>query len=398
MKNLFEVFDFVLAVVFETFFSVWKKYINIGEGRLSETNKSKAYLRAAFTLVELLVVIAIIGVLIALLLPAVQAAREAARRMQCTNNEKQWGLAVHNFHDTNGVLPPHGTEYCTGPTSKDDATLVEGKPDGGPGALARSLPFIEAANISAGRDFSMSVFPYGNSGINLHNYADVIAINLPVIVCPSDGERVMGGVSPSGTVTAPGNYMVCTGTGIGDYSLQQVKTDGAFYKARNSIGTKIVGDHGLESMTDGTSNTMMISEALFGKSSLVGNIDLSGMDATSKAKIFQRVIFDGEQLPKTDAGTNEDMVAFSAAVTKTGGKQERASMWLSCRWDHSAYNAYLTPNQKDAGNWWKKGSPAEGSGKAGCFLKATSAHPGGVNVCYGDGSVHFTTDSISRLI
>ncbi|MDR2756888.1 MAG: DUF1559 domain-containing protein [Planctomycetaceae bacterium] len=355
----------------------------------------------AFTLVELLVVIAIIGVLIALLLPAVQAAREAARRMQCTNNQKQWGIAIHNFHDTNGVLPPHGTQHAPNPDGATAADKV--KTDGGPGALARTLPFIEAANVSAGKDFSISIFNGTGSSINSY-YDDVRGINLPIIGCPSDGERTMGGVSPSGTVTAPGNYVVCTGTGIGDYSLQQVKTDGVFYKARNGANTttgevqKVVGDHGLESMTDGTSNTMMISEALFGNPSLVGGIDLSGMDAASKAKIYQRAILDGTQTPATDAATNEDMAAFSASTTKTGGKQERCAMWLSCRWDHSAYNAYLTPNQKDACNWWKKGSPAEGSGLAGCFLKATSSHPGGVNVCHGDGSVHFVSDTVNRLI
>jgi prepilin-type processing-associated H-X9-DG protein len=349
------------------------------------------------------VVIAIIGVLIALLLPAVQAAREAARRMQCTNNEKQWGLAVHNFHDTNGVLPPHGTQYAPNPTGVAGAKV---KTDGGPGALARTLPFIEAANVSAGKDFSRSIFNGTGSSINSY-YDDVRGINLAIILCPSDGERTMGGVSPSGTVTAPGNYMVCTGTGIGDYSLQQVKTDGVFYKARNrgDVATDdieiVVGDHGLESMTDGTSNTMMISEALFGKSTLVGGIDLSGMDAASKATIFQRAILDGDQTMSSgsaNAITNENMVDFSARTTKTGGKQERASMWLSCRWDHSAYNAYLLPNQKDAANWWKKGTLTEGGGFAGCFLKATSSHPGGVNVCYGDGSIHFVTDGIERLI
>src|SRR6188508_2541824 len=99
----------------------------------------------AFTLVELLVVIAIIGVLVALLLPAVQSARESARRMQCANNLKQLGLAAHGFHDINNRFPP-GT---LGPTPIYSRTQFSSTAGGHQllGTLAHLLPYMEQINV-----------------------------------------------------------------------------------------------------------------------------------------------------------------------------------------------------------------------------------------------------------
>ncbi|UUO09033.1 DUF1559 domain-containing protein [Blastopirellula sp. J2-11] len=97
--------------------------------------------RGGFTLVELLVVIAIIGVLIALLLPAVQQAREAARRMQCTNNLRQIGLACHNYHDTHRTFPPGRLVYDGKDSSGDSTKIVTG-------FLAMVLPFLEQGNLA----------------------------------------------------------------------------------------------------------------------------------------------------------------------------------------------------------------------------------------------------------
>lgn len=126
--------------------------------------------RRGFTLVELLVVIAIIGVLVALLLPAVQMAREAARRMSCTNNLKQLGLALHNYHATFDRFPMAGLQ---------DADFS---------VQARLLPYVEQRNLQARLDFGQPAFS-GNFSGKIPNplFAEAFATPLPLFLCPSDG-------------------------------------------------------------------------------------------------------------------------------------------------------------------------------------------------------------------
>src|SRR5437870_6530132 len=104
------------------------------------------WMKRAFTLIELLVVIAIIGVLIALLLPAVQKVREAANRTKCANNLKQMGLAIHNFHDTYGVFPTQGSQWWTG-ISYDSSGSPLGYKYQTAGFGFQILPFLEQDNL-----------------------------------------------------------------------------------------------------------------------------------------------------------------------------------------------------------------------------------------------------------
>jgi prepilin-type N-terminal cleavage/methylation domain-containing protein len=203
--------------------------------------------RRGFTLVELLVVIAIIGVLVALLLPAVQAAREAARRASCTNNMRQWGLALHNYSDTfNGLPAGSGGTAANGRRINPNVGL---------------LMFFEGNNlyqrIASDQTFGATTYPPFGPQPWAQDY-DLWgkAFQVKGMICPSDVPvwDPRGGRTGSLACTS---YAFCVGdhvTGTGDQHA---------YQKRGLFGTNSYC--GLKDIVDGTSNTIAISEKCFPK-------------------------------------------------------------------------------------------------------------------------------------
>ena len=201
--------------------------------------KSNRCSRHGFTLIELLVVIAIIALLIALLLPAVQQAREAVRRTQCKNNLKQFGLALHNYHDSNRTLPP-------GYISKFDASGNDLGPGWGWGAMA--LPYIDGANLFN----SLNV----NVGIELLPNATTRVSPLAVFRCPSDIGQQTWSAHQRNISTGADLGPICDvarSNFVGMYGTSEPGVDGDGVFFRNS---KI----NLRDLIDGTSNTLVVGE------------------------------------------------------------------------------------------------------------------------------------------
>jgi prepilin-type N-terminal cleavage/methylation domain-containing protein/prepilin-type processing-associated H-X9-DG protein len=227
--------------------------------------------RRAFTLVELLVVIAIIGILIALLLPAVQAAREAARRSQCSNNLKQIGLGMHNYHDVAKTLPFAST-YVSGVTNGKH-TWVE-----------FILPQIEQTALYGQLDFKLSNEATANAAGTPVNAAILLNLALPFLRCPSNPRTNQmfpngrGNWSESAFPHQGLDYPVCAGTIRPDAATNDCATIPSFCISeptstgvpnswnqlkegpgmfnRNAIAKN------LAAAEDGTSNTMLASERL----------------------------------------------------------------------------------------------------------------------------------------
>jgi prepilin-type N-terminal cleavage/methylation domain-containing protein len=189
--------------------------------------------RTAFTLIELMVVLAIIGVLIALLLPAVQKVRETASRIQCANNLKQMGLALHGYHDVNGSFPPG--------VVTDTPDLENGKQSG----LIFLLPFLEQQPLYQQYNLAQ---PWKNPA-NL----TVAQVRVAVFLCPSTANQVP---EDGGFPGAPTDYAFCKG------ATAYLSTDGRVRPGSGLFGVN--SRRRIADVLDGTSQTFAMGEAVGG--------------------------------------------------------------------------------------------------------------------------------------
>lgn len=295
---------------------------------------------SGFTLVELLVVIAIIGILVALLLPAVQSARESARRLQCQNNLKQLGLAAHSFHDTYDRFPV-GIESFPPPFTWSKPTMMWTN------AL---LPFLEKINIYEMQDFDLPPWYADN--------ADAINVLVPAFLCPADdcGFRDAW----SGPDSARSNYVAvfsADGTWVEPdvVSIDNLNNDPSQNPSVSS-GKRALFNIDVtrteSDVRDGLSNTIMFSELICGPD---GSHDLRGYWGGYNGHNYTHVLAPNSPLPDHTYGS--------------GG----------CTLPHKL-----------------KSPCTSGASWTGMIHGARSYHVGGVNAVRADGSVHFVNDSIDQ--
>jgi len=328
-------------------------------------------MRQGFTLIELLVVIAIIAVLIALLLPAVQAAREAARRAQCVNNLKQLGLACHNYHSTNNVVP-----WGAGPWGWNDWS-----------GHVMLLPYMEQTSI-----FNAFNFSNGFCGSRANTTAGYTQI--ATLLCPSDTIRLssadghtnyMGNAgSAPNSFYGNGSKSVCA-TSISAGVFQFVGTSCSGVPPCPTANGQIPFKVGFRNITDGLSNTAMFSERVTGILSN-NNKKLDTMKPSSSTFLVSGI--------SSTNGADDTPMAFytlcKAVNVLTGTlvneDPEGGRFYVGYATD-TRYNHVMPPNSNNC-------SIGDNTGRQAAYT-ASSRHPGIANVMMCDGSAKAIKNSIS---
>ena len=319
----------------------------------------------AFTLVELLVVIAIIGILIALLLPAVQAAREAARRMKCSNNLKQLGLAIHNYESNYKVLPPGALVR-----QQTDGSLWTGYL----GPHARILPFIEMNNVTDAMDINTS---YGD----LVN-TDAVGRVIDGFLCPSEVNQEPVNHSKFGLIGGV-NYGFC----MGDWYIWN-GFNSPCPRTRSAFGINF--SRRWADFTDGMSNTLLMSE--------VKNYQVTIRDCGTFS-----IITDPNNVPPPTADPQTVCPEYEGSGCRVFTKAH--TQWAEMSAHHNGFTTAWPPNKVTPGgpgmsepdvdvisNRERKGGPTFAA------ITSRSYHPGGVQSLLGDGSVRFMSETIDGLV
>lgn len=337
--------------------------------------------RRGFTLIELLVVIAIIAVLIALLLPAVQSAREAGRRAQCINNLKQIGIAIHNYAGTNLVLP-FGKGLCYGSQPFCTNTYPGAANYARWSAHSQLLNYLEGGNLYNSINFAIPpetpgmggdvafMPPYQN---NSRENMTCSLTQVNTFLCPSDGGQAMLGAWPGGN-----NYLGNLQTWACDLSddfpstaLPSETQQGIFYY-RSSVR--------LAAVSDGLSNTAFFSEKIRGTGS-------NDPDARSDSLITPGTV----DTNPTPIDAVYLRCQGTSAMTTLRLTKRQGMTWVMGEMCCTSYNHVGPPNSRTCAGTGFPGNMAN----MPMQVPPSSYHPGGANVLMGDGSVRFVKSTVS---
>lgn len=312
-----------------------------------------------FTLVELLVVVAIISVLVSLLLPAVQSARSAARKVQCVNNLRQVSLACQGYEHLHKVLPS-GAVSQPNPqaTATTPHTFYRWS------ALALITPFLEQGNIHQQLDFSKPL--YGPDLQVTPENAAAVAHIIPIFICPEDrAERVAEGYAPT-------SYVTCAGSGVDGGT--PFDADGAFY-----INSGVQ----MADLVDGASNTVLFSESTLG----TGPENLNNIDLVDYRTMYAFVF----AAPLTEAACS--------ASSQFNVTHARGFSWANGEYRSTMYNHARSPNaeQIDCIASRISGDLSVRFAAYG-WRAARSTHTNGVHISLADGSARFVANNIDLLV